>query len=400
MLRVELRNAKPGMTLALPVSHPLRPGKTLLKVEYRLTGETIARMAGLGVRHLWVRYPSLAFLERFVDPQIVADQGRVLTQITDAFNAAQQSASAKLPFDRYVKTINNLIEHLVRNPQAAVFLGDLADAGDDLMRHSSTVTYLSLLLGLKLEGYLVRQRKHIEPARAAEVTNLGLGAMVHDIGVTRLTEEVRQAYNATGDESAPAWREHPALGYELVRGRIAPSAATVVLNHHQRYDGSGYAGRRMPLLREQRIHVYARIVAVADQFDHLRRPPHAPPLPTVGALGVMQHRSMAGRFDPLVLRALLTVVPPYAPGSIVRLNDRRFAAVIDHQLENPCRPTVQLIPHPARLGEQDEPGPVIDLAAPEHQHLFIAEAEGKDVSRFNYAPPPILNKQLALALMW
>jgi len=56
----------------------------------------------------------------------------------------------------------------------------------------------------------------------------------------------------------------------MVHGEVEPSAATVVLNHHQQYDGSGYSGEGNAALDGQQIHVLARIVALTDQFDRTR----------------------------------------------------------------------------------------------------------------------------------
>jgi HD-GYP domain-containing protein (c-di-GMP phosphodiesterase class II) len=390
MLRIETRNAKPGMKLALPVQLPQAPSRLLLRVGYELTASTINKLAELRVRTLWVGYPSLSFLNEVVNQDTVRTQSVVAGQITKTFEAVQQQSSAKLPYHLYTRSISKLVNQLIGHPQSAVFLGDLSEAGDDLMRHSSSVTYLSLLMGLKLEGYLVKERRHVDPARAAEVVNLGLGAMLHDVGMTLLPEAVRERYEAGGDESDPGWREHTALGYRLVRGKISATAASTVLHHHQHYDGSGFAGKDFPVMRHKRIHIFARIVTVADQFDRLRYPPNRPVQPTVWALRCMLEAPLFHRYDPHVLDALLAVVPPYAPGSVVTLSDNRYAVVIDHHPLRPCRPIVQLIPDPSSLGKGDLPlGPILDLAE-QSPGLFVAHCDGFDVGELNFDRPTIL----------
>ncbi len=392
MLRIETRNATPGMKLALPVQLPQAPSRLLLRVGYKLTAQTIHKLAELKIRTLWVGYPSLSFLSEVINADTVQTQSVVAGQITKTFEAVQQQSSAKLPYHLYTRSISKLVHQLICNPQSAVFLGDLSEGGDDLMRHSSSVTYLSLLLGLKLEGYLVRERRHVDPARAAEVVNLGLGAMLHDVGMTLLPEAVHARYEATGDESDPAWREHTALGYRLVRGKVSATAASTVLHHHQHYDGSGFAGADFPVMRQKRIHIFARIVTVAEQFDRLRYPTDRPGQPTVWALRCMLEAPLFQRYDPQVLDALLAVVPPYAPGSVVTLSDGRHAVVIDHHPQRPCRPIVQLIPDPSRLVEEDLPlGPMLDLAE-QSPRVFVAHCDGFDVSDLNFERPTILPK--------
>jgi HD-GYP domain-containing protein (c-di-GMP phosphodiesterase class II) len=400
LLRVDLHRAKPGMRLALPVQNPKAPSKVLLKVGYELTEGTIDRLKEHRLRWVWVRYPSLGFLEKFVSSETVQNQAQVVGHITSTFETLQQGASAKLPYETYTASIGKLIEHLVTTPSAAMFLGDIDAADDGLMRHSSAVTYLSLLLGLKLEAYMVRERKHVDPARAKEVRNLGLGAMLHDVGVMQLPPGVRERFRDTGDDSDPAWREHPATGFKMLRGRVDASAAAVVLHHHQRFDGSGYAGREFPAVDGHNIHIFARIAAVADQFDLIRNPANLPQQPTVWALSAMINDPMRSRFDPTVLAALLTVVPPYPPGSIVRLSDGRWAVAIDHNPEQPCRPVVQIIPSPDALDEGDaEPGETIDLSDATAR-LSVVEADGRDVREVNFAVPEDLAAMNTLASAW
>ena len=82
MLRIETRNAKPGMTLALPVQLPQSPSRLLLRVGYELTRETIHKLAQLKVRTLWVGYPSLSFLSEVVNEDTISRQAAVAGQIT------------------------------------------------------------------------------------------------------------------------------------------------------------------------------------------------------------------------------------------------------------------------------------------------------------------------------
>ena len=393
VLRVDLCDARQGMMLALPVRHPRDLNNILLKVGYPLNKKTISRLEELGVSNVWIRYPSLEILAKFFNEEIINSQIRVVNQITDAFANLQTQVNAKVPYNDYRKSIRTLIHQLVRNPRAAMFLGDVAETKrNGLISHSSAVTYLSLLMGLKLEGYLVRQRRRIHPVHAKEVTAMGLGAMMHDVGIIQLPDDVYQKHLETEDESDPAWQEHPSIGYDMVRGHIEPSAATVVLHHHQRFDGSGYAGHGKPVVEGERIHIFARIVAVADQFDQMRNPPNLPPQPTVGVLKALLSDEMARKFDPQVLRALLAVVPPYPPGSMVRLSDGRSGICIDHIPLDPCRPVVQVITEDERLNPNAAlPGEAVHLFE-QNEDLHVTHCDGYDVSELNFPRPALMKK--------
>jgi len=375
------------MELALPVRHPKAASQTLLKVGYELESSASKRLVEFGVRTVWVRYPALDYLDKYVSSEVLQAQSELISDITDTFEKVQRSATARLDYDQYTKSVGRLVESLVSNPQAAIYLGDIDGDGADLMRHASTVTYLSVLTGLKLEGYLVKQRKHVDPIRAKEVNNLGVGAMLHDIGILHLDPEVRERYMETGDELDKDWREHPTVGYRLVRGNIEPTAATVVLNHHQRVDGSGYAGKEIPVLEGQRIHIFARIVAVADAFDEYQHPIDGRYRPTVEVLRTMIDPAAVSTFDIEVMRAFFTVVPAFAPGSMLQLNDGRYAVAVDGNPNEPCRPKVQIVPPPESSGFRNaEMGEVVDLFQYDGG-IRVVKCDGYDVSAFDFELP-------------
>lgn len=402
MLRVNLRDAKPGMVLAMPARHPAAVNLVLLKIDYQLDTASITRLREIGVRMVWVRYPALNCLEKFISPVVIETHGELIREVAATFESVQNKASAKTGYDIYTTAMGRLINALVSNPQAAMFLGGLGESDSDgdaanLMRHSAVVTYVSLLMGLKLSGFLVRQRRHIDPGRASQVTSLGVGAMLHDIGTIHLPEAVQELYRQTGNDQDPQWQEHPFLGYQGVRGQIEPSAATIVLNHHQRTDGSGYAGGNMPVLAGDRIHVFARIAALADAFDELQFPVNQPERPTAQVLRYLVQPRRAQQFDAPVLLALLAVVPPFAPGSILRLSDGQWAVAIDHNVDQPCRPTVQLIPDPHCLSaDDDEDRDIIDLSSCA-ETLKVVECDGAEVGQFSFDVPASLRPEAAAA---
>jgi len=395
VLRVDLPDAKPGMELALPVRNPRKIENILLRVGYTLDKQAIVRLDQMGIRNVWVRCPGLGALSKFYNEDIINTQTEIMQQITGTFERLKDQVNTKLPYQSYRKSMSELIHHLIGNPRAAIYLDNMADCGRSaLITHISSVTYLSLLMGLKLEGYLVRQRKRINPVIAKEVIALGLGAMLHDIGVIALPDKVYLRFLETGDGADVEWQQHPALGYEIVRGNIDPSAATIVMNHHQRFDGSGYAGPDTPILEGERIHVFARIVALADQFDLMLNPPHKKPRTVVTVLTELLSREMSPKFDPHVMRALLSVVPPYPPGSRVRLSDGRCGVCIDHTPADPCRPVVQIVPDIDHIDPRDSiPGDLVELYE-ESNSLYVTECNGTDVSTQNFSKPSIMHDHM------
>ena len=93
------------------------------------------------------------------------------------------------------------------------------------------------------------------------------------------------------DEEMAQMRKHPQYGYEiLARTRqLTEECRTIVLHHHERFDGSGY-----PLgLKGEDIHLYGRICSLADVFDALNSDrPYRKGLGPFAALKVMKEEMM------------------------------------------------------------------------------------------------------------
>lgn len=100
---------------------------------------------------------------------------------------------------------------------------------------------------------------------AAELGRLGVGALLHDIGKTRVPEAI---LNKRGPLTSEEWRlieKHPQWGFEIVlESDVIPHESHYpILQHHERENGSGYPHR----LKAEQIHPFSKIVAIADVFD-------------------------------------------------------------------------------------------------------------------------------------
>lgn len=393
MLNVMTTRARPGMVLALPVFHPTHAGHALLKPGYELDASVLRRLGELKVPSVWIRYPGLEAVVRFISPEVVHEHAQLTRTLSDSLDGLARGAAAALDFGHYAHAVKGLVAKLGEASSRQLLVSEVMAASPGLAAHASAVCFTSLLMGLKLDSYLIAQRSKLSPMHARHVENLGVGALLHDIGITRLAPDVVARFDQTGDESDPDWQAHVRLGVDMTHGQVEPSAAAVIAHHHQRYDGRGFpwvpsaCGQRR--LSGDEIHVFARIAAVADQYDRVRGGAHVlaanegRPIPAVRALHEMVRRARRREVDPIVVKALLAVVPAFAPGSMVTLSDGRTAAVVGFDPLHPCRPMVQPVDpeaHPAGLSGEPDP---IDLRGT--PRLRVVEAEGQPVEAHLFA---------------
>lgn len=274
MLRVPLSKARCGMKLAMPVHHPALPGHVLLKPGFELDSAVIRRMQELKVPSMWIYYPALADVVRYISPEIADEHAQITRVLSESLLLATRDAHARLDFSVYAGAVRSLIRKLSEDSCRQLLIAEVSTSDRVLAAHGGNVCFLSLLMGLKLDAYLIAQRSKLHPQQARCVENLGVGALVHDIGVLRIPRDALERFSRTGDEADPQWRRHVELGVEAAQGRVEPSALAVIAQHHQRYDGQGFpvmdsaAGKR--LLVGNEIHIFARIAHIADLFDRLR----------------------------------------------------------------------------------------------------------------------------------
>lgn len=393
MLRLHHLHAEPGMVVAAEVRHPRHAHIVLLRPGAVLDKPSIAHLREIRVRDLWIQYPSLEKVGATRSTEISAAAREVTTRLGRAMDDYISDRHAKLDYNVFRDALAAMLDSLAASPKAAIYMMELSDAASPHVRHAANTCFLSMLMGLKLDYYLIKERGRLTPGFARELTALGAGAMLHDIGLLSLPGDVLARYEATGDMDDPAWREHTTLGFHALRSEFEAAVGAIALHHHQSFDGSGFPTRtlldgRVVTPHGSEIHVFARVVAVADQLDRLRFPGHTilspprvePAMPVVRALKAMIASPLSNRFDPVILRTLLAVVPPFAPGSMVTLSDSRRALVASWSPLDPCRPVVEIIPEPTpgrTRWWENPPNEVVDL---QHEPtITIASCDDIDV---------------------
>ncbi|HSA85631.1 MAG TPA: HD domain-containing phosphohydrolase [Nitrospira sp.] len=173
-------------------------------------------------------------------------------------------------------------------------LSDILEATDrQLLHHSSRVSFYATLTASRLHLTVSEQK------------SLALGAFLHDIGKAGLS-----SYRFSEDQTLPSGeaslcQEHADKGTRMIAPLGLPIEVTqIVASHHERWDGQGYPHG----LRGTDIPLLARIVGIAQTFDHLTADvPGRVALPLDAATRQISLQSHT-HFDPLLLDSFTQVV--------------------------------------------------------------------------------------------
>jgi HD-GYP domain-containing protein (c-di-GMP phosphodiesterase class II) len=386
MLRVPTQRLETGMILARAIPVPNEQGRILLQRGCQIPPDLARRLERYGINEVWVQCRPLEFLEEIVDVEIAERLRDVYWAVRRNFETTLTGAAPPIDPAKYDTAVTALYECLLRSKHGGVLSEKLDSYDNYMVSHSTNVCYMAVLLALKLERYLINERS-VKGSRAKDVRELALGALLHDIGKTKLPQALLNKPSGLTPEEREIVKRHTTLGYELVKGRIPASSAQIVLNHHQRFDGTGYPERidpqtenKMPPLSGKQIPIFSRIVSICDVYDAATTARcYSGAKPSVQAIYEMR-QNFVGAFDPVVEAAFYEVAPAFPVGTCVTLSDGSEAVVVDFHPRHAVQPKVQRLKTPdgARVSRPDLDE--IDLAFCDD--LSIVGLNGLDVREY------------------
>ena len=276
-------------------------------------------------------------------------------------DAALAEVYGKLQMDQHPEymplmcMVKELLDEVLGIKEFLINVYELRFGGGDFIGHSVNVALLSLLLGHGL-GYDEEKLK-----------KLGMGALLHDIGVAVLPKALQEKRGSLTEEEQHLYQQHPVLGYHLVKNNWEVSALSrgVILSHHERSDGTGYPRR----LLKGDIHEFSRIVGLVDCFEELTG--GHPLSQQMNIQETVEFLNIHGPewFDGELTVSFISRIPIYQTGTTVSLNDGRRAVVISQNKGFPTRPVIRVFQD--QKGKQINPGMEINLL--EANHIFVGQ---------------------------
>lgn len=276
------------------------------------------------VVRLETKHEVIKSIRQFVESEALYDK-RLAMSLTYRGGPPAPNMVSKARYDAclsIVRAAEMLVTDILSQTEVIIGMVDIKSLHDYSFAHAVNVALISLVVG-RMMGYGKR-----------ELRELGIGALLHDIGKTAVSSSIWLKPSGLTREEFEIVRDHPVEGFEILRKTsLGLLPAHVAYQHHERWDGSGYPRG----LRGENILAYARITAVCDVFDAMTsdRPYKAARHPLEALSFIVQNSGVF--FDPKVVGAFSRVVAPFpvATGVILSTNETAVKSLNPHDLERP-----------------------------------------------------------------
>lgn len=273
-------------------------------------------------------------------PHHEGDEG--LNQLRSAYSEALDlmrdigvgvSAGKSLPLGPARGAVESLVESVLADRDSGLLLSTMRAHDEYTFFHMVNVCILSVSMGASIG------------LPKDQLTSLGLGAILHDMGKVGVPHEVLNKPGALSDQDWAQIRRHPVEGAGLILSswdKIEPRAAVIAYEHHQRLDGSGYPTLQL----REKSDLLSRIVSVADTFDAITsRRSYRRAEQRQKALDVLVSGAGA-HYDPRIVKVFIKMLGFYPPGSVVQLSDNSIAIVIKNNTESLSLPVIKVVRNP------------------------------------------------------
>ncbi|WP_019537049.1 HD-GYP domain-containing protein [Paenibacillus ginsengihumi] len=338
MRYVHIDNVEPGQYLGRTVF--AANGTVLLSEGVQLTVYMITTLRRIGVTMIYIKDPLLEDVE--IDDLVSEETKRLMMQqMGEAMEALRSGKEFNMK--RMNVSIDTLLAEMMDNKDVLLQLSDIRTHDNAMYVHAMNVCMMSVLIGINMG------------LSTTQLRELAIGALLHDVG---------KLETIVDDASEDPRKHHAWRGFEVLKNKreLSLLVAHVAFQHHETIDGLGWP-RGLPA---GEIHLYAKIVAVANVYDNLLYPPGTGSrmLPHEACEHLMALGGKTLDLDAVI--HFMRIISVYPTGTSVRLSTRETGVVVGQHRGLPGRPVIRVVKQGA-AGDLDVKE--VDLA--KHTTVFI-----------------------------
>lgn len=313
----------------------------LLKKNATLNDKTTQRIKNMGFKSLYIKNAEEeAYLEEevkdIINPEI---RKRAISDVKDCMDTFYQELnkqkqqlvygdSGRELISSIDRVSESLIDEILNSTDLTISIMDIKTDSHYQYEHAINTAVLSIMLSVKMGLTMV------------DMKNVAIASLLANIGYKDLPKEIFESDDPLTLEHWKLIKEHPKIGYDILTNNTNLNAhiKTIVLQHHERIDGSGYPNG----LKENEIHPLAKVLMLTDVYDAMTSDrPYRNAYPHNEALEYIMGN--AGRlFDFNLANAFSRCIIPYPAGTHVLLSNNQKAVVLKNNRSYPLRPVIRL----------------------------------------------------------
>jgi HD-GYP domain-containing protein (c-di-GMP phosphodiesterase class II) len=250
---------------------------------------------------------------------------------TEFDNMASRIGSGKaLNISNLNDVVTPLVDSVIRNPGASIWLARLKSQDSYTYRHCIAVAIWCSVIGRQIG------------LPKKELALLSMGGMLLDIGKLKIPGAVLNKKQQLTEREFSLVKKHVDLSLKMATDasrKIPQAVMDMIAGHHERFNGSGYPQS----LQGTEIPLYARIAAIADCYDAITsQRVYAKPIPH--ALAIKKMYEWRGYdFQPELIEAFIQAVGIYPTGTMVELSSGEVGIVVKENPGKRLRPQVLVI---------------------------------------------------------
>jgi HD-GYP domain-containing protein (c-di-GMP phosphodiesterase class II) len=332
--KLDTTKLQPGMVLARSIINEQMI--VILSENTLLTKAHITRLSFLDIPEVYIKdeyelsnnYQNVeAMLNR--SNAFVVEYEEIVSTAREIFYASTKTED--IPVEKIEKLVDRSIAPVVQNSGVLDYLYELNHLATDVYQHCVRVSILSGVLGKWMN------------LKKSQIKELIVAGFLHDIGKTLLDQNIldKRRENLT-DEEYDLYMQHTLNGHHLIahKDELSDGIKLAVLQHHERLDGSGFPFNA----QADDIHLYARIVAIADIYDNITTEREGRRKETPFTAIAQITKEMFTSLDPSACVPFLTNIHQVFIGSTVILSDRRRGRIMQYPLDFAALPLIEIDP--------------------------------------------------------
>lgn len=234
---------------------------------------------------------------------------------------------ANYGLEELAKNTSEIIQQILREPAIIDKVYDVRERSADIYEHSLTTCTLSILVSLKLS------------LKENDIYDIAVSALLHDLGLRYLNVKYEDRdIHLLPREEQEEYKKHGLYAYTSIKEEtwLSDNAKEMILNHHEKKDGSGYP------LKKKNISRNCQILGICDEFDEM--------ICGIGKARIRVHEAISCIrnykgiwFENDIVDAFLELIAVYPVGTRVRTNREQIAIVIRQNTHFPERPVIRIL---------------------------------------------------------